>query len=88
VPTLHETLAIVKHEFDPFSAFCNMVVYLGERGTPGRRRAQRRGNGRDGLELDSGGREAMHLAKLLAGAGTLTPEHPDAPAPRGRASRR
>lgn len=31
VPTLHETRAVVKHEFDPFRVFGNTVVYLRER---------------------------------------------------------
>jgi hypothetical protein len=43
-------------------------------------------------ELDSGGREAMHLAELLAAAGTLPPDHPERaaalrPRPPGRGAR-
>jgi hypothetical protein len=43
-------------------------------------------------ELDSGGREAMHLAELLAAAGTLEPDYPERaaaprPSPPGKAAR-
>jgi hypothetical protein len=41
VPTLHETPAIVKHEFDPFLRSGLLVVHLDERGRNGPATAER-----------------------------------------------